>query len=168
MSTTTRMTFAEFEKLSNGPGKQELLNGELIELPPAKWSHTGLVMRVALFLAKVTGESRVKVEAGYRIGDGWLVPDVSVSWPDQKVVGGYAVESPMIAIEIASPSNTDAQIDEKTVAYLENGAAEVWIFYPKTRSMMVHVRADMSARRYTGKYECALLNATIPVAELLS
>ena len=44
MSTTTRMTFAEFEKLPEYAGKQELLNGELIELPPPKLGHMKLVI----------------------------------------------------------------------------------------------------------------------------
>jgi Uma2 family endonuclease len=34
MSTTTLMTFAEFEKLPQLPGKQELIDGELILMPP--------------------------------------------------------------------------------------------------------------------------------------
>ena len=168
MSTTTRMTFADFEKLPEYPGKQELLNGELIELPPPKFRHMSLGKRFYELLRTIVEVSRLWIEGGYRIGDGWLIPDVSVSWPEQQPAEDYLTGSPMIAIEIASPSNTGAQIDEKVVAYLENGAAEVWIVYPKTHSMMVHVRADMSARRYISTYECALLGATIPVGELLS
>jgi len=33
-ATTTRLTFEEFERLPEQPGKRELLKGELIEVPP--------------------------------------------------------------------------------------------------------------------------------------
>jgi Uma2 family endonuclease len=112
--------------------------------------------------------SRLWIEGGYRIGEGWLIPDVSVSWPDQKILDGYAAGSPMIAIEIISQSNTPAYVRRKVAAYHEGGGTEVWVVYPETRSMVAHVRADMRERRYTGTYECGLLNATIPVGDLLS
>ncbi len=168
MSTATQaITFEEFEKLPDAPGKRELLNGELIELPPARRDHMFFVQRFYRFLEKIVEESRLWVESGYRIGGGWLQPDVSISWPTEQLVNDYPVGSPMIAIEIASPSNTAPQFDEKIVAYFEGGAAEVWIVYPRTHSMMVHVRGDMSANRYTDKYDCQLLGASIPVHDLL-
>ncbi len=167
MSTATQaITFAEFETLPDAPGKRELLNGEVIELPPATFSHMDIVGRFFSFLISLPTKSRVMAETGYRIGGGWLQPDVSVTWPDQQIDNDYLVGSPMVAIEIASPSNTAPQFDEKIVAYFEGGAAEVWIVYPKTHSMMVHVR-DMSAKRYTDEYDCQLLGASIPLREIL-
>ena len=35
-TTTSLMTFEDFERLPEEPGKRELLKGELIELQPAK------------------------------------------------------------------------------------------------------------------------------------
>jgi Uma2 family endonuclease len=35
----TLLTFEEFEQLPDQPGKQELVRGELIELPPAEYKH---------------------------------------------------------------------------------------------------------------------------------
>ena len=40
MSTTALMTFAEFEQLPDCPGKQELIDGEVIQLPPPVAIHT--------------------------------------------------------------------------------------------------------------------------------
>jgi Uma2 family endonuclease len=168
MSRSTRvMTFAEFEQLPETPGKQELLDGELVEMPPAKFSHMDISMRFFLFLHGIVKQSRVMHETGFRMGGGWLQPDASVLWPGQEILDGYAARSPMIAIEIVSPSNTAAYINRKVIRYLQDGAAEVWVVYPETRSMMVHVPADMSARLYTGTYECALLATTIPIDELI-
>jgi Uma2 family endonuclease len=39
MGTTTLLTFEEFEQLPSEPGKTELLDGELIQLPLAKNQH---------------------------------------------------------------------------------------------------------------------------------
>jgi Uma2 family endonuclease len=168
MSTSTRvMTFAEFEKLPDAPEKQELLDGVLIEMPPAMLPHMKISTRFFLFLHRIVTQSEVMYETGFRIGGGWLQPDVSVFWPGQETLNGYAARSPMIAVEIVSPSNAAAYINRKVICYLQDGAGEVWVVYPETRSMMVHLPADMSARLYTGTYECALLSTTIPIDELI-
>ncbi len=130
MSTTSVMTFAEFEKLPDFEGKRELLHGEVIDMPPAKHLHDTVVKELFLLLLSTNGPTRSWTEAGYRVDDGWLIPDVSVSWPDQPVVDGYMSGSPMIAIEVASPANTAPQLYEKTRAYLKGGASEVWVAYP--------------------------------------
>jgi Uma2 family endonuclease len=39
MATTTLMSFAEFEQVEQGADQIELLNGELIRMPPAENSH---------------------------------------------------------------------------------------------------------------------------------
>ncbi len=161
------MTFAEFETLPETEATQELLDGELIERPPEKLSHMRLVQDVYFHLAGILPKSRVWMETGYRIGDGWLIPDVSVTWPKQEITDDYLIRSPMIAVEIASPFDTAPKFEEKIVAYLDDGAAELWAIYPKLRSMTVHVAADRSARRYRGTYECALLSTTIPIDELI-
>ena len=41
------MTFREFAQLPNAPGKRELLDGELIELPPPKLRHAISQIRIA-------------------------------------------------------------------------------------------------------------------------
>ena len=56
-----------------------------------------------MLLATVVEQSRLRAEGGYRIGDGWLIPDVSVLWPGQTVVGDYLAGSPMVAIGVHSP-----------------------------------------------------------------
>lgn len=38
-TATAALSFEEFEQLPDRPGKRELLQGELIELPPAERSH---------------------------------------------------------------------------------------------------------------------------------
>src|SRR5579871_5397990 len=133
MTTKTLMSAEEFLNLPDEPGKQELLDGELIAVPPAKLTHIQVIKNVHELLRTILPKERVWVEAGYQLGTrGWLQPDVSVSWPDQRVENDWMQRAPMIAIEVISPANRPEHIDKKTAAYLDQGAAEVWVIYPDT------------------------------------
>src|SRR5690349_12905167 len=138
MSVTALLSEEEFLQLPDEPGKQELIEGELIVLPPAKHSHDALAKLIAALLETVVPRSRVWVETAYRLSSkGWLKPDVSVSWPEQVIENDWKQGAPMLAIEIASRGNTPEELERKRVLYLAHGAAEVWIIYPKTRTMLV-------------------------------
>ncbi|HKO23413.1 MAG TPA: Uma2 family endonuclease [Chloroflexota bacterium] len=57
----------------------------------------------------------------------------------------YLVEMPALVAEVISPSETASYINEKVNDLLRGGAQLVWLFYPKTRTVMV-LRPDGSAR----------------------
>jgi len=147
-ATTTRLTFEEFERLPDQPGKRELLKGELIELPRAESKHSRIAHRVLKQLDGALAAAHHRDEAdelgdvfhemGYQLCDGsWAVPDVSVTFagqPEEKYLSG----SPAIAVEIVSPSNTAEALDVKTALYFQYGAREVWLVYPKTRHVVVY------------------------------
>ena len=162
MSSSTLLSDEAFLRLPAVAGKQELLDGELIELPPAKHSHSTLAKRLVRLLTTVLDDSRVWTEAAYRLESGrWLVPDVSVSWPDQPVADDWFQRSPMIAIEIVSRGNTAEELELKTARYLDHGAAEVWIVYPRTGRVAVN---SPSGVRHLGKgetYSCELLGLDV-------
>jgi Uma2 family endonuclease len=153
----------EFLNLPEAPGKQELLDGELIVQPAPKYTHHELTDRLRDLLRTALDRSRVWTEMPYHLRMGrWLTPDVSVSWPDQTIVDDWLQGSPMVAVEIASGGNTPEQLEAKTAAYLEHGAAEVWVIYPKTRSMLIS-RQGGSVLRVdgTGDYRCDLIGVTV-------
>ena len=144
-TTPTRMTFAEFEQLPDEPAKLELLEGELIRMPPPKKKHMTTAQRLFLTLLKaVEGLSvgrphlalgDVYHEMGYLMGTDpgtWLVPDVSITQADQKGEDYYE-GAPLIAIEVASESQSAPYLEAKAQTYLSHGAREVWLIYPKTR-----------------------------------
>jgi Uma2 family endonuclease len=80
MGTKTLMSAEEFLSLPDEPGKQELLDGELIAAPPGKLTHMQVIKRLRRLLESVLPESQVWDETGYRLGRrGWLQPDVSIS-----------------------------------------------------------------------------------------
>jgi Uma2 family endonuclease len=149
MATTTLLTWEEFERLPDQPGKRELLKGELIELPPAKHRHHNISERVRDLLKASLDEAHARGDAlvlghahqemGYQLGgQSWLQPDVSVTHAGQ-AAHDYMEGAPAIAIEIVSPSNTPRALARKTQLYFEFGALEVWHFYPDERHAVVHV-----------------------------
>ncbi|MEO8130927.1 MAG: Uma2 family endonuclease, partial [Bryobacteraceae bacterium] len=102
-------------------------------------------------------------------GNSWLIPDVSATWPDQRIANDYYQGAPMIAIEVESPGNTAEELDRKVFAYLKNGAGEVWLVYPRTNSMLVHSSLDQKVIRVTGEYQTTLVpELIVRLQDLLS
>ena len=145
MGTTTLLSFEEFEQLPDEPGKLEFLDGELIQLPPAKRKHMEIAHRIHALLKhgvdKAEASARLGgayLEMGYKFGTGaWLQPDVSIPYRDQPC-GDYFESAPALAVEVISESNTAAQMDRKVKIYLTNGGVEVWLVYPDTRCVWVY------------------------------
>jgi Uma2 family endonuclease len=50
MSTTSLMTFAEFELLPETEGKRELLEGEVTIMPPPELAHSRIAKQIFLLL----------------------------------------------------------------------------------------------------------------------
>jgi Uma2 family endonuclease len=160
MSVSTLLTEAEFLNLPDSPGRQEFRDGELIELPPAKYLHSELAKRIYELLQTSLHESRVWIETGFRLREGrWVTPDVCVIWPDQPRDAGWFARSPMLAVEIASRGNTPDQLQEKVADYLENGAAEVCVIYPKSHTLVVYRQGVTLNVKADEDYCCELIGA---------
>jgi Uma2 family endonuclease len=159
MGTTTGtplLTFEEFERLEEHPGKQELLKGVLIGMLPTGSKQNRDATRIfrtldaTLWQAHERGEAgdlgEVFIEMGYRIGEqSWLQPDVSISHPRQPE-GEYIEGSPAIAIEVVAPDQRAEALQWKTAVYFEHGAREVWHLYPKTRRMVISAGSASKVR----------------------
>jgi len=144
MATSTLLTFEEFERLPEEPGKMELLDGELVCLPPANKRHSRIAHRLQRLLMPLVdqfglaaGLGELCLETGYKIGPrNWLQPDVSIEHVNQ-AEGDYSEGAPALAVVVISESNTAEQVEYKRQTYLVNGAIEGWVAYPKTRSVWV-------------------------------
>jgi Uma2 family endonuclease len=110
----------------------------------------------------------VWIEMGYRIGEGWFQPDVSISHPEQQVANDYYSGAPLLAIEILSPGNTAAQPDRKLALYFEDGAAEVWVVNPPHRTMTVYQRTQTAVSMITVQnlYTSQLLGVAVELSNL--
>jgi Uma2 family endonuclease len=167
MGTTTLLSFEEFERLPDEPGKVELLDGELIQLPPAKFKHVEIAHRIRALLLPAVDKAGASarlggayLEMGYKFGTGaWLQPDVSIPYRDQPC-GDYFESAPALAVEVISESNTAAQMDRKMKIYLANGGVEVWLVYPDTRCVWVYHEG------HAEEFEGVLRSSLLPGLEL--
>jgi len=148
-TTTNLMTFEEFERLPDLPGKFELLKGELLSMPPAKYRHMDSAERLYNLLGRIVRRLRrrrpdlalgaVHHEMGYQMGAdprSWLQPDVSIAYPDQPLED-YYLGAPLLAVEVASESQSSTTLEAKAQECLAHGSREVWLIYPKTRCVWV-------------------------------
>jgi len=126
--------------------RYELIDGELIEMSPANYSHGRLAGRLFRFFENYA-ESKRLGEASVDVGffpkndrTSLLAPDVAFICaprqpdPDTFTFIGFM---PDLAVEIKSPSNTMAALRRKAAIYLGNGAQLVWLVNPVERIVEV-------------------------------
>jgi Uma2 family endonuclease len=160
------MTFSEFERLPDTEGKRELLEGEVTIMPPPELAHSRIARQIFILFLALLDKSRVWPDhTGYRIAQGWIEPDVSVSWPDQRRDEKYFLGSPMIAVEILSPGE---EIDRKLTLYFADGALEVWVIDGRRKAMTVYSKQnDQVIRRVVDReYRSEAAQATFSLAEI--
>jgi len=155
-TTVARMTFAEFERLPDQPGKLERLRGEVLELPPPKLKHADIVhrlyerLKILLLEARACGGAgalgKVYIEMGYRMGDhSWLRPGVSITHSGQPA-DDYYLGSPALAVEAISGDKTADHVDGKIEEYSRNGAREVWVVYPARKHVWIYTTGAAEMR----------------------
>ena len=137
--------------------KHELLRGEhVVTLPATLFRSTSDKICVTRLWPYVRNRQlgEVYVAAGFRLpADNFLKADASFIRKSQ-IAGadpdGYLEGSPALAIEVASESNTAAQLDLKMELYFAHGAEEVWVVYPQTRRVRAHFPDGHSETLATG------------------
>ena len=154
MATTTKLlTWKEFEQL---PGEHnEILEGELVTLPPPKSKHSKIAFKIAMLLLPLQekGLGQIGCEAGYKLSEdpaSWIQPDVSflkmervrATKPDD-----YYIGAPELAVEVVSPSETAEMLSHKIDLLLAAGSLAVWVIYPRSREVRVVLPDGTAFRR---------------------
>ncbi len=135
-TTTALLTLEEFQNLPDNGMWQELVEGELIEMPPPDYSHTDTIHALLLSLdawaRQAGGEFKARSEAAFTLCDDpptVRVPDLAL-FRAERVAGlqrGYPTGSPELAIEVVSPSNTVRDLARRVDQYLEFGSLAVLV-----------------------------------------
>jgi len=105
-------------------------HGRIIMTPPAGFLHADRQGHIADLLKDLLPDGRVLAECPLSTADGVKAIDLAwlskgrVEFRERPLV---LTSAPEICIEVLSPSNTAAEIDEKRALYFDAGAAEVWI-----------------------------------------
>ncbi|MCS6922463.1 MAG: Uma2 family endonuclease, partial [Elioraea sp.] len=99
-------------------------------MSPASNRHARLQGRLALEIGRQLAHGEVLIECPILTDIGVRVADVA--WASAEFMRRHGETTPYprapeICVEILSPSSTDAEAGEKTRAYLQAGAPEVWL-----------------------------------------
>ena len=108
-------------------------HGNIIMSPPPAPSHGSFQSEIGYLLRTLMPEGRVLTECPISTADGVKAADVAWASPERmRELGNRACfpHAPEICVEVLSPSNTEAEIQEKTELYFDAGAQEVWICAP--------------------------------------
>jgi Uma2 family endonuclease len=123
---------------------EEVVNGEIRIMPPAKWKHQRITELIAAALRNQLGIERYSIATGsfgLIIRESPLtsrVPDVAVFELATLVEqDGYIHSAPQLLVEVLSPSNNRREREEKLGDYATLGVPEVWVVSPEARTVEV-------------------------------
>ena len=133
---------------------EELIDGEVIVSPCVKKPHNDVVRRIERLLLPLEQQGFVvHGEVACRLSN-YTLPNTDACairkerW-DAVADDDFIREAPALAVEVASPSNR--KLRQKAAQYLEHGAEQVWVIYPKSRTVLVMTpEQDREARE--GEY----------------
>lgn len=150
MTTPTKSVTAQelLERTADG-FRYELVEGRLRKMAPAGNVHGYVAMKLGSRLEWFARESRLgrvyAAETGFRLSsdpDTVRAPDVAfVSRARIEAAGevtGYWPGAPDLAVEVLSPSDTHAEVTEKSLAWLEAGCRLVLAVDPSQRTVTVY------------------------------
>ena len=104
-------------------------HGHMIMSPLPAPSHGSFQLEIGYLLRSLMPQGRVLTECPISTADGVKAADVAWASPQcMKQLGnqGCFPTAPEICVEVLSPSNTEAEIQEKMALYFDAGAKEVW------------------------------------------
>src|SRR3989449_7249446 len=105
-------------------------HGHIIMSPLPAPSHGSFQSEIAYLLRSLMDAGRGLTECPISTADGVKAADVAWASPERMRQLGEQVcfaRAPDICVEVMSPSNTEAEIQEKMALYFDAGASEVWL-----------------------------------------
>jgi Uma2 family endonuclease len=160
-TTLQRSTASELFGMPDDGFRYELVKGELRKMSPSGWEHGVIVVNVTVLLAPYVKANKLGVcsgaETGFKIAsdpDTVRAPDLAFVSQDRIPEGGVPKKfwpgAPDLAVEVLSPGDTRAEVDEKVKDWLQAGARAVWVINPKRRSVSVYSPATDVTRLSEG------------------
>ena len=112
------------------PYKIELNSWGKVEMSPASNRHSRLQGLIAIAFGRDLPDGAVLPECSILTAIGIRCPDIA--WASANFIREFGEitpfqRAPEICVEVISPSNTRAEIEEKRAGYLAAGALEVWL-----------------------------------------
>lgn len=150
MTTATQklITATEYARMPNLPdgSQQELVRGVIITMPPPGARHGACCSRINRRLANFVEDNNLGTvfanDTGFVTGrdpDSVRGPDIAF-WSREKlpeIPDGYIDVAADILVEVVSPADRYARIQQKVNEYLEKGVGLIWVVDPEDRSVVV-------------------------------
>ena len=149
-TTETRLLTAEdLLRLHSEGVRGELIRGVLCETMAAGQRHgkivTRLIVRLGNFVEPRELGTLVASDSGVWLEndpDTVREPDVAFTSVERLPLGeeldGYAEVVPNLVVEVASPSDSRREVNDKARMWLSHGVRLVWVVHPDTRTVDVH------------------------------
>ncbi len=127
----------------------ELVEGELLEMPPAGGMHGKATIRIGGLLDSYALDKGLGhtfgAETGFVLGrdpDTVMAPDAAfISYerlPPDAVTPRFPELAPDLVVEVVSPNDPAREVHEKARVWLAAGTSEVWVISPQHRTVTVH------------------------------
>ena len=151
--TPEKISFEEYLNYDDGTNKRyELVDGQLIEMPPASFLHSDIIDFIAdcfkAYAREYKLDIKIKtVQVGVRTGiNSSRIPDISVIdgqvWKSYRRDKSAVIEDNlMLAVEVVSPGTEQIERDytDKAREYQNTGIREYWIVDPIEQKITVGV-----------------------------
>jgi len=153
-------TEQELQSLPDDGFNHEVVDGELVMSPKNNFEHEGICGRLFAAMHDFNQKNRCGVLRGSSAGY-WMTnrncraPDISFIPKERLTKLDFSPKArqffpgaPDLAIEVLSPSNTRAEMDERLRDFFSSGTRIAWIIDPATQR--VEVCYSMTNRRFIG------------------
>ena len=143
-STVQLLTVAEYEKIAPPPGgRYELHHGELVLVTFPTHQHNRIQRRLLRLLEeRLSAYGEAATEFAFRPEpehELWAADVAVASEARSESIqpAGWLFGAPELVIEVLSPTNTAAEMNEREQMCLRNGCLEFWVVDPKLRLVKV-------------------------------
>ena len=147
MATTHLFTIVELEQ-SPPSGEWELIDGELVPMPPSSFESSSLAVRIARLVGNYVDARGLGMMTGADGGyvlfadrDTVRVPDVAFvrrdRLPPPAERSRFARLAPDLAVEVLSPSDRPSEVVAKVEMYQEAGVPLIWLIDPEQQTITV-------------------------------
>jgi Uma2 family endonuclease len=173
-------TDAEFMALTDDGNRYELVKGELINLgnSGALHGYIAIILSAALFALVTSRKLGVLLDSStaFTMKNGnKRSPDIAFFAKErlqelEELPTGFLEGAPDLVVEILSPGNTVAEIEDKIAEYFANGTRLLWVISPRQHYVLVYRSGYEPQRLLTSgdflEGEDVVPGFTFPVADL--
>jgi Uma2 family endonuclease len=146
------------------PDRYEVVNGEIVEIPPMSGFAGEVANRIRDELAvhgRATRRGRARNDLLFHVPfpedpTRNRRPDVAFitfdRWPEERPIpyrGNPVDVVPNLIVEVASPTDEAEDLVAKAHEYLRAGAQLVWVVYPRVRQLYAYTAVDAAPRVFT-------------------